>query len=71
MITINRNQLIIYIDAYLNYKAMQRVLNLNESFIDALEKVIKLNWKDVPEEYENNSIACAEHIVDTTYKENH
>lgn len=70
MITIDRNELILYIDAYLNYQAMQRVLNLDEFFIDALEKVIKANWEDVPEKYKNNSVACAEHMVDTMYREN-
>ena len=51
MITIDRDELIIY--------------------IDALTKVIKSNWEDVPEEYEDNSVACAEHMVETMYKENY
>ena len=69
MLTINRDELIIYIDAYLNYQAMLRVQHCDEFFIDALMKVIKSNWEDVPEEYEDNSVACAEHIVDTNYRD--
>ena len=69
MLTINRDELIIYIDAYLNYQAMLRVQHCDEFFIDALTKVIKSNWEDVPEEYEDNSVACAEHMVDTNYRD--
>lgn len=71
MITIDKDELILYIDAYLNYKAMLRVHHCDEFFIDALTKVIKSNWEDVPEEYEDNSVACAEHMVETMYKENY
>ena len=71
MITIDRDELIIYIDAYLNYQAMLRVQHCDEFFIDALMKIIKSNWEDVPEEYEDNSVACAEHMVETLYKESY
>ena len=67
MITIDKDELILYIDAYLNYPSYHR----DEFFIDALTKVIKTNWEDVPEEYEDNSVACAEHMVETMYEENY
>lgn len=71
MITIDKNELILLIDSWINYHAMLRVHHEDEFFGDALRKIIKANWEDVPEEFEENSVACAEHMVETNYKESY
>lgn len=71
MIAIEYNELVLLLDSWINYQAMLRVFNEEEDFDDAICTIIKANWSNVPEEYEKNSVACAEHMVETMYKESY
>lgn len=67
MIAVEYNDLVLLYDSWINYQAMLRVFNEEEDFDSAIRTIIKANWNNVPEEYEKNSVACAEHIIEEIY----
>ena len=58
------SELVILIDCRLNCLAFERVLFEEENFIDARRKIIKAFWPEVPDRYIDNTVACAEHLLE-------
>ena len=67
MIAIEYNELVLLLDSWINYQALLRVFNEEEDSDEAIRTIIKANWNNVPEEYEKNSVACAEHMIEEIY----
>lgn len=67
MIAIEYNELVLLLDSWINYQAMLRVFNEEEDSDEAIRTIIKANWNNVPKEYEKNSVACAEHMIEEIY----
>lgn len=66
---IEENDLILLLDSWLNYQIMLREICEDEIISEAKRRVIKANWPDVPEEFAENTVMCAEHMVNEIYKE--
>ena len=66
---VEENDLILLLDSWLNYQIMLREICEDEIISEAKRSIIKINWPDVPEEFAENTVACAEHMVNEIYKE--
>ena len=66
-VEIEVNELILLYDSWLNYQAVLRTIYEDEHMFAAKRKVIKANWKDVPEEFAENTVVCAQHMVEEIY----
>lgn len=63
-IPVEYDELVLLLDSWLNYQAMLRVFYEDEYMSAAKRRIIKANWENVPEESMENTIACAEHIIE-------
>ena len=66
-VKIEINELILLYDSWLNYQAALCTIYKDEHMFAAKRKIIKAIWENVPEKFAENTVACAQHMVEEIY----